>query len=151
MCNGRVVRQARTGSHLHTKLIYTNSRVVRAQHGIISQWKCLILLGDDWIPNWKLGVTELDSGECHLRIAPTFSQMSRTDLKPGLRPGFGWCWYTQQLFDAPFGIVHVLESRSHSENMSGKCQKYHIAGNLVAVFKKFSHLKGGLVMIQSTR
>ena len=24
--------------------------------------------------------------------------------------------------------------------MGGECQKYHIAGNLVAVFKKFSHL-----------
>src|SRR5262249_46832031 len=54
-------------------------------------------------------------------------------------PWFGWGWYTQQLFNAPFRIVHV-EPRSHSENMSGECQKYHIVGNLVAVFKKFSHL-----------
>src|SRR5215467_5417755 len=66
--------------------------------------------------------------------------MGRTHLKPGLRPWFGWGWYTQQLFNAPFRIVHVLEPRSHSENMSGECQKYHIVGNLVAVFKKFSHL-----------
>jgi hypothetical protein len=66
--------------------------------------------------------------------------MSRTHLKPGLRSGFGWCWYTQQLFNAPFGVVHVLEPRFHSENMGRECQKYHIVGNLVAVFKKFSHL-----------
>jgi len=85
-------------------------------------------------------LAELDSGECHLRASPTFSQMSRTHLKPGLRPGFGWCWYTQQLFNAPSGVVHVLKPRSHSENMSSECQKYHIVGNLVAVFKKFTHL-----------
>jgi hypothetical protein len=54
-------------------------------------------------------LAELDNGECHLRTAPTFPQMGRTQLKPGLRPGFGWRWHAQQLFNAPFGVVHVLK------------------------------------------
>jgi hypothetical protein len=89
---------------------------------------------------WNFGLAKLDSGECHLRAAPTFSQMSRTHLKPGPRPGFRWRLYAQQLFNAPLGLVYVLKSRSHSENMGGECQKYDIVGNLVAVFKKFPHL-----------
>jgi hypothetical protein len=39
------------------------------------------------------------------------------------------------------GVVHILKTRFHSENMGGQCQKHHIVGYVVAVLKKFSHLR----------